>query len=71
MFNELELRGAMARKGYTREKLAKELDISPVTFWRKVKRGGDFSRAEINTIVNVLGIEQPERDRIFFADELT
>ena len=67
MFNELEFNGARARKGYTRETLAKELEISPVTLWRKVKRGGDFSRAEINTIIDVLSIEPDERDRIFFA----
>lgn len=69
MFNEAEFRAALARKGYTQEMLAKALGISTVTLWRKLNRDGDFTRKEINIMIEVLEIEKPEV--IFFTPELT
>ena len=69
MFNEAEFRAALVRKGYTQEMLAKALGISTVTLWRKLNRDGDFTRKEINVMIELLEIEKPEV--IFFTPELT
>lgn len=68
MFNEREFRAALARNGMTQAELAETLGISAVTLYRKLKRGGDFTRSEINQMLEVLGIEDPKG--IFFAQEL-
>lgn len=68
MFNLNEFRAAMARSGFTQKKLAELLDLNEATITRKIQRGGDFSRSEINTMIEAMGIEDPER--IFFAREL-
>ena len=72
MFSEAEFRASMARSGFTQERLANEIGITATTLYRKMKRGGDFSRSEINSIIDVLGIDQPEQvAMIFFAPEVT
>lgn len=69
MFNLPEYRAAMARKGLTKKDVAQALNITEVTLWRKLKRGGDFSRAEINTLVDLMDIEDVAA--VFFAPEVT
>lgn len=69
MFNLPEYRAAMARKGITKKDVARALNISEVTLWRKLKRGGDFSRSEINTLIELMNIE--DVSGIFFAPEVT
>ena len=69
MFNLSEYRAAMARKGLTKKDVAHALNISEVTLWRKLKRGGDFSREEINSLINLMDIE--DVSGIFFAPEVT
>ena len=69
MFNLPEYRAAMARNGLTKKDVAHALDISEVTLWRKLKRGGDFSRAEINVLIDLMNIEDVAA--IFFAPEVT
>lgn len=68
MFHKNKLKAQMALLGVTGKELAKALDINEATFYRKVQRDGDFTRKEINIIIQVLKIENPEE--IFFADEL-
>ena len=68
MFNKAEFRAALARKGCTRKELAKMLGINEVTLYRKLKRDGDFTREEINIMIQELGIEDPAS--IFFAEAL-
>ncbi len=65
MFNVAEFRAALARKGCTRKELAEMLGINEVTLYRKLKRGGDFTREEINIMVDRLDIKDPVE--IFFA----
>lgn len=68
MFHKNKLKAQMALLGVTAKDLAKELDINEATFYRKMQRDGDFTRKEINTIIQVLQITNPEE--IFFAEEL-
>ena len=65
MFAQSEFNAAVARKGMTRKEVAEALNVTETTLWRKLKRGGDFSRAEINTLIEVLDINDPMP--IFFA----
>ena len=69
MFNLPEFRAAMARCGITKKEVAAALDISEVTLWRKLNRDGDFSREEINKLIDCLQIDDPSA--VFFAPELT
>ena len=68
MFNRRLLESKMVLKGINVKKLSEALGINESTFYRKLKNDGDFNRSEINTIINVLEIEDPEA--IFFAEEL-
>ena len=53
-----ELRGKMRAKGYTQDKFAKELGVSPKTLSNKLNKG-IFGSDEIEKIIKILGIENP------------
>lgn len=67
MYDENRLKAAMALKGITGRELAARLSIDESTFYRKLKNG-NFSRSQINQIIDILEIEDPKP--IFFADKL-
>ena len=58
----------MVLRGMTGKDLATELGIAETTLYRKMGNDGDFSRSEINRIMEILSIEDPVP--IFFASEL-
>lgn len=64
MVNVNKLRGIMAEKQVTGEKLAQEIGITPKTFYSKMKTG-NFGIDEVNKIIEVLEIENPIP--VFFA----
>lgn len=66
MFCKNKLKAQMVLLGITSKELAEKLDINEATLYRKLQRDGDFSRKEINIMIEFLQIENP-RD-IFFAD---
>ena len=68
MFNENKLRAQMVLKGMSARDVSKVLDINEATFYRKLRNDGSFTRQEINTMIDVLEIEDPAD--IFFAPEL-
>ena len=68
MFNGKKLRAAMVMADVSVTELCKVLDIAPSTFYRKMEADGDFSRKEIATICQLLGIEEPQD--IFFTEIL-
>lgn len=67
MFNERKFRAAVVLAGLTMEQVAKKLDISVATLYRKIKRDGDFNRAEIQILGSLLPMKAEE---IFFEQEL-
>jgi predicted transcriptional regulator len=69
MFNKLEFNAQIVRKGLRKTDVAKALNIDISTLYRKIENDGDFDRDQINTLIGLLGIEDPTP--IFFADELT
>lgn len=63
-----ELKGKIKAKGYTQERLATELDISPKTLSNKLNRG-IFGSDEIEKMIKILDIKNPIE--IFFNKEVT
>lgn len=61
-----ELRGVIAKNGYSQSDVAKMIGITPKTFYEKMKNGV-FGSDEIQIMINNLHIKDPMA--IFFADE--
>ncbi len=66
MFKENEFRAQIKRADKTNKEVAAYIGIDESTLYRKIKANGNFTREEINKIVNFLGIEDPKN--IFFAE---
>ena len=70
MFNSNLLKAKMMEKGVSTLDLCEYMDICETTFYRKLSRNGNFSRAEIEKIAVVLTLSIEELERIFFAKKL-
>lgn len=66
MIDVAELRGEIAKKGYSQAQIAEKIGITPKTFYTKMKNGV-FGSDEIQAMVDILEIEDPVK--IFFARE--
>ena len=66
MFDKRALQAQMVLKGINAKELSDALGINESTFYRQLNNDGDFSRAEIAKITEVLELENPSN--IFFAD---
>ncbi|MDE5588216.1 MAG: DUF739 domain-containing protein [Acetatifactor sp.] len=64
MVNTAELRGVIAKNGKTQSDVAKILNITPKTFYMRMKKGV-FGSDEIQVMIDELHIENPMD--IFFA----
>lgn len=61
-----ELKGIIAKNGYTQKQVAEGIGITPKTFYEKMKKGV-FGSDEIQIMIEMLNIENPSE--IFFAKE--
>lgn len=68
MFDKNRFRAQLALRGMTLRELAASLHINESTLYRKINADGDFSRDEINRMIEILNIEDPMG--IFFTTEL-
>lgn len=68
VFDERRFRAQLTLRAFTLKKLADALGIHEVTLHKKIKDNGRFTRSEINKMIEILGIDDPES--IFFAEEL-
>lgn len=68
MFDIRRFKAQLIIKGVTNRMLAERLNINESTLYRKINADGDFSREEINIMIDFLEIENPMD--IFFAKEL-
>lgn len=59
-----KLRGILAEKGISQQKMAEMIGITPKTFYLKMKNGV-FGSDEIQVMIETLGIDNPAD--IFFA----
>lgn len=68
MVNTNELRGAMAKAGYTQRSLAKELGMTPTTLSNKINNKSSFNLGTVEKICSILKIHAPlEKANIFLA----
>lgn len=63
-----KLRGLIAEKGLSQTDVAREIGITPKTFYEKMKVGV-FGSDEIEVMIRLLDIEDPVS--IFFAKRVT
>lgn len=68
MFDKNRFKAQIVLAGMTSKELAEKLGINESTLYRKVNNDGNFTRDEINKIIEILRIENPQD--IFFAKEL-
>lgn len=68
MFDRRKWQAQLVLKGYTISQLADELGINSATMYRKLGSDGDFSRDEINKMIDLLAIDDVVS--IFFAPEV-
>lgn len=68
MFNENLLKAKIIEKDKSTLELCRKIGVCEATFYRKLRREGDFSRFEIKQITELLGLSSAERDAIFFAE---
>ena len=70
MFDRKKFHGRVIAEGYTLTTVAEQLQISPATLNRKMARGGDFTRSELQKLRAVLNLTDEDMNEIFFAEEL-
>lgn len=68
MFNRRKLQAQMVLKGYTIGEVAEKIGVNSATMYRKLNNNGDFSREEINKLIDLLEIDDIEG--IFFAHDV-
>ncbi len=68
MFDQRKFKAQMVMMGVSARDIAAALSIDESTFYRKIKANGNFTRSEINTLIDILKINNPED--IFFRKEL-
>lgn len=64
-FDNRKLLAQMVLRNVKTEEVAKELGINPATFYRKLNKDREFTRSEIQKLIEFLDIENPMD--IFFA----
>ncbi len=60
-----ELKGIIAKQGYSQRQVANKIGITEKTFYEKMKKGV-FNSTEIEAMIRILHIEDP--NAIFFAN---
>lgn len=68
MINTNALRGVIVSRGLTGEKVARELGMTPKTFYTKMKNGV-FGSDEMDKMIDLLDIDNPTE--IFFCQRVT
>lgn len=68
MIDTKALHGVIVSKGFSQKDVAAYLEMSPKTFYSKMKKGV-FGSDEIELMIDMLAIQKPEE--IFFAKEVT
>lgn len=58
MFNLNNFNAMLAKKGYTKTQLARELNINSSSLHRKIEKGGSFNIVEIRKMVAIFGKEE-------------
>lgn len=67
MVNRNLLKAAIAAVGLSQVKVSKELNIDPVSFWRKSTGISSFTQKEICVMRDILLLTDEQIMKIFFA----
>lgn len=70
MVNTNVLRGLIAERGLSQSAVAKQLDMTPKTFYAKMSKWV-FDSDEIELMINLLEIPSENFARIFFASKVS
>ena len=57
MFNLNNFLAMLMKNGYTKEKLANELDISMTSLYRRLNNSGNFTSEEVRIMISLFGKE--------------
>lgn len=68
MIDTNALKGIIVSRGKTQEQVARQLEVTPKTFYAKMKKGV-FGSDEIEVMIEYLEIKDPVA--IFFAQKVT
>lgn len=68
MIDTSALKGIIVSRGFTQQDVAKQIGITPKTFYSKMQKGV-FGSDEMEAMVDLLDIENP--CEIFFASRVT
>ncbi len=68
MFDASELRGRIAKSGLSQRKVAKQMGITPKTFYCKMRSGG-FQVAELDRIAEIIGMKRSEIGQLFCEEQ--
>lgn len=66
MINVAKLKGLIVERGTTQQAVADSIGIDRSTFYRKMKKGGDFSIEEAKGIKEQVPLSDAEAIEIFF-----
>ena len=58
MFNLKLFEAMLSKRGVTKQDVASYLNISLSSFYRRLQKGGDFTRGEINLLINYFGRDE-------------
>ncbi|EOW2617735.1 XRE family transcriptional regulator [Enterococcus faecalis] len=67
MINVAKLKGLIVERGTTQQAVADSIGIDRSTFYRKMKKGGDFSIEEAKGIKEQVPLSDAEAIEIFLA----
>lgn len=70
MINVAKLKGLIVERGTTQQSVADSIGIDRSTFYRKMKKGGDFSVEEAKRIKEEVPLTDSEAIEIFFGKEV-
>lgn len=67
MTNTIELKYAILKAKKTNKSLAGDLGLNENTFAKKLYNKSEFKASEISVLVNVLGLDEEQKNKIFFG----
>lgn len=70
MINTSKLKGLIVERGTTQQAVADSIGIDRSTFYRKMKKGGDFSIEEAKKMKEEIPLSDDEAITIFFGSKV-
>jgi len=68
MLNRNKLKAKVVENGFAMKQIAKMLQISESTLYRKINGTSDFTRKEIQDLKEILNLDTKTAEEIFFAE---